>query len=111
MVHSLFPARPYALATDGTIWVVEKTGENTGQVIHLDDEGNNLGDGFGFSETSFYPTSVGYFGGRVFVGQIEQSFHAAVLSFAVNSEDPGHDRIQTDIETNERMHGRALERK
>jgi hypothetical protein len=99
MQHSVYPPRPYTMAADGTFWVAEKTGTNTGQVVHYDDEGNNLGNGFSFNYSGFVPFSIGVHGNRIFITMAQE---AAMVSYEIATADPEHNRLITDFDTNRR---------
>jgi len=99
MQHSVNPPRPYTMAADGTFWVAEKTGTNTGQVVHYDDEGDNLGNGFSFNYSGFFPFSIGVHGNRVFITMVQE---AAMVSYEIETADPEHNRLITDFDTNRR---------
>jgi len=94
-VVSLFDVAP-----DGTLWGV--VGSGGGTFIHTDDEGNNLGDGFNF--TNFNPLGIGYYNNRVYITATTSSGHR-LASFAVDSGDPNHDVLASDEETDDRIGG------
>lgn len=88
----------FDVAPDGTLWGVYGTGG--GGFVHTDDEGNDLGDGFGFS--SYYPLGVGYYANRVYM-TATSNFGHRLISYQVNSADPGHDPVESDVATDERI--------
>ena len=87
----------FDVAADGTLWGV--TGSEGGTFIHTDDEGNDLGDGFSFS--SYTPLGIGYYGNRVYITATSSGHR--LVSYQVNSSDPGHDILTSDEETDRRM--------
>lgn len=90
----------YAVAADGTFYYTTGPGSG-GTIVHTDDEGNDLGDGFSFSYTGYYPLGIGYFENRVYL-TVASDYHR-LISYQVNSNDPGHDFLATDQETDERI--------
>ncbi len=86
----------YGPGFDGTFWTV--SGSSVG---HVDDEGNNLGDGFTYSYGSPYPLDAGYFGGRVYIS-LGSSSGAKLIGVNVGGS---HDVLVSDSETNSRMGG------
>jgi hypothetical protein len=105
---SVVPTRTFGVgelfdvAPDGTFWYVY--GSEGGPIVHTDDEGNNLGDGFSFSNTNFIPRGIGAYGNRVYMtGSV--NFGHRIASYQVNSSDPGHDLIESDSGTDDRIGG------
>lgn len=92
-------ANLFDVAPDGTLWSVSVGG---GTFVHTDDEGNNLGDGFSFS--NYYPLGIGYYGNRVYM-TAATGFTHRLVSFQVNSSDPNHDSLASDTGTDERIGG------
>lgn len=92
-------AQLFDVAPDGTLWSVSVGG---GSFVHTDDEGNNLGDGFGFS--NYYPLGIGYYGNRVYM-TAATGFTHRLVSFQVNSADPNHDPLTSDTATDDRIGG------
>lgn len=88
----------FDVAPDGTLWGVY--GSGGGEFVHTDDEGNNLGDGFGFS--NYIPRGVGYHDNRVYM-TASSNFGHRLISYQVNSSDPGHDPVESDTATDERI--------
>jgi hypothetical protein len=92
----------FDVAPDGTFWSVAGSGGMT--FVHTDDEGNNLGDGFSVNYPNFIPLGIGYYGNRVYMtGSV--SFGSRLISYQVNSSDSGHDLLESDEETDERIGG------
>lgn len=50
----------YGLAPDGTIWATPAGESSTASFFHLDDEGNDLGDGFSVARNNYFPLGIGY---------------------------------------------------
>jgi hypothetical protein len=102
---SVTPTRTFGMvslfdvASDGTLWGVYGSGGGT--FVHTDDEGNNLGDGFSFS--NYIPLGIGYYNNRVYMTATSSGHR--LFSFQVNSSDPGHDVLASDEETDERIGG------
>jgi DNA-binding beta-propeller fold protein YncE len=92
----------YGLAPDGTIWTTPTGESSTASFSHFDDEGNDLGDGFSVSRSSYYPLGIGFYGNRVYV-TVAGSFGGRLISYQANSADPAHDLLSADVETNERI--------
>lgn len=90
----------HAIAPDGTFYYTTGPGSG-GTIVHTDDEGNDLGDGFSFSYTDYYPLGIGYYGNRVYL-TIASGYHR-VISYQVISNDPGHDYLPSDVGTDERI--------
>ena len=88
----------FDVAPDGTLWGAY--GSGGGAFIHTDDEGNDLGDGFSFS--NYIPLGVGYHSNRVYM-TATSNFGHRLISYQVNSADPGHDPVESDTETDERI--------
>jgi hypothetical protein len=92
----------YGLAPDGTIWATPAGESSTASFSHLDDEGNNLGDGFSVSRNNYFPLGIGYYGNRVYV-TVGSGLGGRLISYQVNSADPAHDLLFSDTGTNERI--------
>ena len=92
----------YGLASDGTIWTTPAGESGTASFFHFDDEGNNLGDGFSVSRNNYFPLGIGFYANRVYV-TVAGSFGGRLISYQANSEDPAHDLLSADTETNERI--------
>ena len=92
----------YGLAPDGTIWATPAGESSTASFFHLDDEGNNLGDGFSVSRNGYFPLGIGFYGNRVYV-TVSSSFGGRLISYQANSADPAHDFLFTDAGTDERI--------
>lgn len=92
----------YGLAPDGTIWATPAGESSTASFFHLDDEGNDLGDGFSVSRNSYFPLGIGYYGNRVYV-TVSSSFGGRLISYQADSADPAHDFLFTDSGTDERI--------
>lgn len=90
----------HAIAPDGTFYYTTGPGSG-GTIVHTDDEGNDLGDGFSFSYTDYYPLGIGYYENRVYL-TIASGYHR-LISYQVNSSDPGHDFLGSDEETDQRI--------
>jgi hypothetical protein len=89
----------FDVAPDGTFWSVSGS-----TISHTDDEGNNLGDGFSFNYPNYTPLGIGYHGNRVYMtGSI--TFGSRLISYQAVSSDPGHDLLESDNETDERIGG------
>lgn len=89
----------FDVAPDGTFWSVSGS-----TISHTDDEGNNLGDGFNFNYPNYIPLGIGYYENRVYMtGSI--SFGSRLISYQAISNDPGHDLLESDNETDERIGG------
>ena len=102
---SVTPTRTFGMTslfdvtTDGTLW-----GVSGSSIVHVDDEGNDLGDGFSYNYPNFTPLGVGYYGNRVYMtGSI--TFGHRLISYQAESSDPGHDLLESDTETDERIGG------
>lgn len=102
---SVTPTRTFGMgslfdvAPDGTFWSVSGS-----TISHRDDEGNNLGDGFNFSYPNYTPLGIGYYGNRVYMtGSV--NFGHRLISYQAISSDPGHDLLESDTETDERIGG------
>jgi hypothetical protein len=85
----------YGPGFDGTFWTV--SGSSVG---HIDDEGNNLGDGFTYSYGTPFPLDAAYFGGRVYI----TLGSGGAKMIGVNTGG-SHDILIPDSETNSRMGG------
>jgi hypothetical protein len=95
-------AELFDVAPDGTLWYV--VGSGGGNFVHVDDEGNNLGDGFSWSNPNYIPRGIGYYGNRVYMtGSV--NFGRRLISYQAISSDPGHDPLQSDAETDQRIGG------
>jgi hypothetical protein len=92
----------YGLASDGTIWTTPNGESSTASFFHVDDEGNNLGDGFSVSRNNYFPLGIGFYGNRVYV-TVASSFGGRLISYQANSADPAHDLLFTDTGTDERI--------
>jgi hypothetical protein len=92
----------YGLAPDGTIWATPAGESNTASFFHIDDEGNDLGDGFSVARNNYFPLGIGYYGNRVYV-TVGSGFGGRLISYQANSADPAHDLLFTDTKTNERI--------
>ncbi|HST69127.1 MAG TPA: hypothetical protein VLI94_05670 [Solirubrobacterales bacterium] len=92
----------FDVAPDGTFWSVSGSGGMT--FVHTDDEGNNLGDGFSVNYPNYIPLGIGYYDNRVYMtGSI--TFGSRLISYQAVSSDPGHDLVESDNETDERIGG------
>ncbi len=95
-------AELFDVAPDGTLWYVVGSGGMS--FVHTDDEGNNLGDGFSVNYPNYIPRGIGYYGNRVYMtGSV--TFGRRLISYQANSSDPGHDLLESDKETDERIGG------
>lgn len=92
----------YALSNDGTFFQASG-GVSTGTVVHYDDEGNNLGDGFNFTHPGSLIIGVGAYNNRVYM--TDSSGSSRLISYQAVSPDPNHDPLYSDPETNERIGG------
>jgi len=92
----------YGLAPDGTIWVTPAGESSTASFFHLDDEGNNLGDGFSVSRNNYFPLGIGFYGNRVYV---TVAGSPRLISYQANSADPAHDFLASDEGTSRRIGG------
>lgn len=94
---------PYTLAPDDTFWLT--TGDGTGgSVTHVDEAGNDLGDGFQVTG-GYRPLTIGYYGGRVYVINGAGSGSHSLYSFRPGAGDTNPDPIYSDYDTNTRLGG------
>jgi hypothetical protein len=91
----------YGLAPDGTIWATPAGESSTASFFHLDDEGNDLGDGFSVSRNNYFPLGIGFYGNRVYV--TVGGSYGRLLSYQANSADPAHDLLLADEGMNQRI--------
>ena len=75
----------YAPGFDGTFWTVATGASSGGAVGHVDDEGNNLGDGFSINDSA--ALGIAYYGGRVYI-PVGSSFTPRIISYNTNGGDP-----------------------
>ncbi len=97
------PGSPYTLAPDDTFWLT--TGDGTGgSVTHVDEAGNDLGDGFQVTG-GYRPLTIGYYGGRVYIVDGAGSGSHSLYSFRPGAGDTNPDPIYSDFDTNTRLGG------
>lgn len=95
----------YGQAPDGTFWTTPSGESSTASFFHYDDEGNNLGDGFSVSRSSYFPLGIGFYANRVYVTVAGSSFGQRLISYQANSADPAHDLVADDEGTSRRIGG------
>lgn len=94
------PTTNYSVASDGTIWLVRQISSGEDKIWHLDDEGHVLAE-YPITTGVFYPLSIGYYGGRVYVARAG-GIDAGLLSWPVagiGTTTP----VASDTETDERI--------
>ena len=79
----------YAPGFDGTFWTVATGSSSGGAVGHVDDEGNNLGDGFNINDSA--ALGIAYYGGRAHI-PVGSSYRYSprIISYNLNGGDPIH---------------------
>ena len=90
----------YTTAPDDTFWLASANGSAM-TVSHVDEDGNNLGDGFTVSG-GYNPLSIGYFGGRVYVVSSGFSYHS-IYSWDPRAANVAASAVVSDYETGERI--------
>jgi hypothetical protein len=96
----------HAFAPDGTIWTTPEGESSTASFSHYDDEGNDLGDGFSVTHSSYYPLSIAAWGGRVYVTVAGSSFGQRLITYLTSDfKGPGHDFLAADEGTSRRIGG------
>jgi hypothetical protein len=94
----------YTVAPNGTYWTVRQTSTSGGIVQHLGDEGNNLGDDFNISAPGgFYPLSIGYYGGRVYITTAATSGSTTLTSYLTGPGGTNPGLRQSDADTGYRI--------
>ena len=90
----------YTTAPDDTFWRASGSGSSM-TVSHVDEDGNNLGDGFTVSG-GYYPLSIGYYGGRVYIVNSGSTYHN-IYSWDPSAANVAASAIVNDYETSERI--------
>ena len=79
----------YAPGFDGTFWTVATGSSSGGAVGHVDDEGNNLGDGFNINDSA--ALGIAYYGGRVYI-PVGSSYSPRIISYNLQWRRPDSSR-------------------